>query len=125
MVTGVPGLVLGLMMLMVMVKDTVRDRDRDRVRDTGHRREALSSEEEKREVRENCDLHLLSSPTKLIKSTLEPPRLSGLNLLIRSVVSPFMLIMFLAAACRQVSSLLLVPTEALGMHIFIPKNGLI
>ena len=96
MVTGVPGLVLGLMMLMV--KDTVRDRDR--VRDTGHRREALSTEEEKREVRENCDLHLLSSPTKLIKSTLEPPRLSGLNLLIRSIVSPFMLIMFLAAACR-------------------------
>ena len=121
MVTGVPGLVLGLMMLMV--KDTVRDRDR--VRDTGHRREALSTEEEKSEGRENCDLHLLSSPTKLIKSTLEPPRLSGLNLLIRSVVSPFMLIMFLAAACRQVSSLLLVPTEALRMHIFIPKNGLI
>ena len=113
MVTGVPGLVFGLMMLMV--KDTVRDRDRD----TGHRREALSSEEEKREVRENCDLHLLSSPTKLIKSTLEPPRLSGLNLLIRSVVSPFMLIMFLAAACRQVASLLLVPTGALGMHICI------
>ena len=87
MVTGAPGLLLGLMMLMV--------------RDTRHRREAHSKEAEKREVGENCEHHLLNSPTKLIKSKLDPPKLRGVHILLRSIVSPFMLLMFLAAACRH------------------------
>ena len=86
MATGVPGLILGLMMLMV--------------RDTRVQRDPLKIEEEKSEVKENLE-HLLSSPTKLIKTKLDDPKLKGLNILFRSVVSPFMLLMFLAAACRQ------------------------
>ena len=85
MVTGVPGLLLGLMMLLV--------------RDIRHRREAHSTEVA--ETRENCEHHLLNSPTKLIKSKLDSPKLGGLNILLRSIVSPFMLLMFLAAACRH------------------------
>ena len=86
MVTGLPGLVLGLTMLMI--KDTKQQRD------------ALNIEVERSEVRENCE-HLLNSPTKLIKSQLDHPRIKGLTSLFRSIVSPFMLLMFLAAACRQ------------------------
>ena len=92
MVTGVPGLLLGLTMLMI--KDS-RHQPRD------------SLKTEKSETKENCE-HLLNSPTKLIKSQLDHPRIKGLTILFQSIVSPFMLLMFLAAACRQ---------EALSLQI--------
>lgn len=86
MVTGMPGLVLGLIMLIIQ--------------DTRQKRDALNIEVEKSEVRENCE-HLLNSPTKLIKSQLDHSRMKGLTILFRSIVSPFMFLMFLAAAFRQ------------------------
>ena len=87
MVTGVPGLVLGLTMLMI--------------KDSRHQpRDSLKIEKEKSESKENCE-HLLNSPTKLIKSQLDHPRIKGLTILFQSIVSPFMILMFLAAACRQ------------------------
>ena len=92
MVTGVPGLILGLTMLMI--KDS-RQQPRDDL------------QIEKSETRENCE-HLLNSPTKLIKSQLDHPRIKGLTILFQSIVSPFMVLMFLAAACRQ---------EALSLQI--------
>ena len=86
MLTGLSGLVLGF--LLLLLRDT--ERQQKNVHQIG---------EKKSQLKENSE-HLLKSPTKIIESNLGHSKFKGLEILFRCLTSPFMLLMFLAAASR-------------------------